>query len=96
MNGKNIVRLVPRTPYCKRINSTKSDGINLIARIEMLMDIIQIIVLLSPSMELFFRTVYIINMIITKSKIFAKRDSSKELIWRIVSLMNWIRMWIIC
>ena len=64
-------------------------------RIDIAIDIIQMIFLLSPSTPFFSRTVYTISRIIVKRISLAKRNSSKELMSRMASLMNWTRMTIV-
>lgn len=91
-NGKKTVRPAPRAPYWKRINSIRSLGMNLIDRIAIAIDIIQMIDLLSPSIPFFPKTVYTISRTITKRRSFAKRNSSKVFMLRMASLMNRMRM----
>ena len=96
-NGRKTVRPTARAPYWRRIASTNVLGRYLIARIETAIEIIHWIALflVPPNIEFCFMTVYVTSIIIVKRMSLAKRYSSKVLMSRMASLMNWIRMMIV-
>ena len=90
--GNSVVIPTASAPYCSKIALTNSVGIYLIARIEIAEDIIIVIFLSVPKMSFCFMTVYVIKYTRRRRRSFAKRNSSKLSMLRIVSATNLMTM----